>query len=92
MAGIKVEPVASQMEVQYKLYGEDHSIYSIIGTYKTAITAKKHKTIQVEMYHLPEDRSFRPPARGEQKDMSSFFVAEGAPVKEKGGFWSWFKL
>jgi hypothetical protein len=60
MAGIIATPVKSEMEVQYKLYGEDRSIFSIIGTYKTEITQKKHKVTQAEIYHLPENSSFRP--------------------------------
>jgi hypothetical protein len=53
LAGMKVKPLESHMEVQYKLYGEDRSIFSIIGTYQTTITDNKHKTTQVEIYHLP---------------------------------------
>lgn len=60
MAGILVEPLKSEMEVQYKLYGEDRSIFSIIGTYKTKITEQKNKTTQMGIYHLPENSSYRP--------------------------------
>ncbi len=60
MAGIVTTPVKSEMEVQYKLYGEDRSIFSIMSTYKTEITVKKYKVTQTEIYHLPEDSSFRP--------------------------------
>lgn len=60
MAGIVTTPVKSEMEVQYKLYGEDRSIFSIIGTYKTEINEREQKIIQAEIYHLPEDSSFRP--------------------------------
>jgi hypothetical protein len=90
LAGMKVKPLESQMEVQYKLYGEDRSIFSIIGTYQTTITDKKQRTTQVEIYHLPENGSFRPPLRAKQKDMS-FLFEEDIPVKEKGSFWSRFE-
>jgi hypothetical protein len=89
MAGMKAKPLESQMQVQYKLYGEDRSIFSVIGTYKTTITEKKHKTTQVEIYHLPENGSFRPPVKEKQRDMS-FLFEEDIPVKEKGGFWNKF--
>lgn len=48
------------MELQYKLYEEDRSIFSIIGAYNTKITETKTKTTQIEIYHLPENSSFRP--------------------------------
>ncbi|KIA97028.1 hypothetical protein OA93_15645 [Flavobacterium sp. KMS] len=91
MAGIKVEPLNSDMEVQYKLYGEDKSIFSIIGTYKTKITEKIQKTTQIEIYHLPENSSFRPDSKSKQK-RASYWQEENEPVKEKNSFWSIFKL
>jgi hypothetical protein len=63
MARIASQPLESEMEVQYKLYGEDRSIFSIIATFKTQITDQKHKTIQAEIYHLPENSSYRPESR-----------------------------
>ena len=63
MAGIESKPLESEMEVQYKLYGEDRSVFSIIATFKTQITEQKHKTIQAEIYHLPENSSYRPESR-----------------------------
>jgi hypothetical protein len=67
MAGIVATPLKSEMEAQYKLYGEDQSIFSIIGTYKTKITEQKQKTTQVEIYHLPENSSFRPQSNKVEK-------------------------
>lgn len=87
MAGITIKPLESNMEVQYKLYGEDRSIFSIIGTYKTTITEKKHRTTQIEIYHLPENSSFRPQSRPKQSNIS-FWVEEDEPIKKKTGFWS----
>jgi hypothetical protein len=68
MAGIVVAPLKSEMEVQYKLYGEDRSIFSIIGSYKTKITEQKQKITQVEIYHLPENSSFRPQSGKVEKE------------------------
>lgn len=87
MNGTKIQPLESEMEVQYKLYGEDRSIFSIIGTYKTKITQKKHKTTQVEIYHLPENSSFRPSSKLKQNNIS-YWVKEEQPEKKKAGFWS----
>ncbi|EJL66531.1 hypothetical protein [Flavobacterium sp. CF136] len=87
MTGIKIQPLESEMEVQYKLYGEDRSIFSIIGTYKTKITEKKHKTTQIEIYHLPENSSYRPQSKPKQKNIA-FWIEEDEPVKAKAGFWS----
>lgn len=89
MAGIEIQPLESEMEVQYKLYGEDRSIFSIIGTYKTKITEQKYKTTQIEIYHLPENSSFRPHSKPQQKHISLFVDAD-EPVKKKKGFWDKF--
>ncbi|PXY43556.1 hypothetical protein [Flavobacterium hydrophilum] len=87
MNGIKIQPLESEMEVQYKLYGEDRSIFSIIGTYKTKITEKKQRTTQIEIYHLPENSSFRPSSQPKQNNFS-FWIEEERPKKKKAGFWS----
>ncbi|MFZ0597842.1 MAG: hypothetical protein WAM46_12750 [Flavobacterium sp.] len=54
------EPVTSQMLVDYKLYKEDRSIFSVTGTFETKISEKKQHKIQVEMYHFADTGSFRP--------------------------------
>lgn len=87
MAGINVTPLKSEMEVQYKLYGEDRSIFSIIAAYKTPITEKKQRTTQIEIYHLPENSSFRPESKPKQSHISFLVEAEEEPVKKKTGFW-----
>lgn len=73
MAGIASKPLESEMEVQYKLYGEDRSIFSIIATFKTQITEQKHKTIQAEIYHLPENSSYRPESRKSLRENLELF-------------------
>jgi hypothetical protein len=73
MAGIASQPLESEMEVQYKLYGEDRSIFSIISTFKTQITEQKHKTIQAEIYHLPENSSYRPESRKSLRENLELF-------------------
>lgn len=60
MAGIISKPLESEMEVNYKLYGEDRSVFSIIATFKTQVAKGKQKTTQAEIYHLPENSSYRP--------------------------------
>ncbi|GGF16045.1 hypothetical protein [Flavobacterium limi] len=87
MSGIKTQPLESEMEIQYKLYGEDQSIFSVIGTYKTKITQKKYKTTQIEIYHLPENSSFRPSSQPKQKNIS-YWINEEEPKKKKSGFWN----
>jgi hypothetical protein len=87
MSGIKIKPLESEMKVQYKLYGEDRSIFSIIGTYKTIITDKKIKRTQIGIYHLPENNSFRPLSKPKQ-NKTTFWQQEDEPVKKKVGFWS----
>ncbi|UPZ16238.1 hypothetical protein [Flavobacterium humidisoli] len=87
MSGIDVTPLKSEMEVKYKLYGEDRSIFSIIGTYKTTVTEKINRTTQIEIYHLPENSSFRPQSKPKQRNISFFVEEENEPVKKKTGFW-----
>lgn len=50
----------SEMEVQYKLYGEDRSIFSIIAAYETKINDAKKKVQKIALFHLVEDEDFRP--------------------------------
>ncbi|MBS7232179.1 hypothetical protein KHA90_14205 [Flavobacterium psychroterrae] len=54
------EPVTSQMLVDYKLYKEDRSIFSVTGTFETKINQNKQHKIQVEIYHFADTSSFRP--------------------------------
>lgn len=54
------ETVDSNMNVEYKLYDEDRSVFSITGTFTTKINNGLSKKIQVEIYHFPENSSFRP--------------------------------
>jgi hypothetical protein len=55
-----IEEVESEMETQYKLYSEDRSIFSIISTFKTKIGPNLYNINNVEVYHLPESRDYRP--------------------------------
>lgn len=54
------EPIKSEMEVQYKLYGEDRNIFSIIAVYKTKINETKNKIQKIGLYHLVDDENYRP--------------------------------
>lgn len=60
LQGRQYEPLESEMEVQYKLYGEDKTIFSIISTYKTKIDATKTKIQKIGLYHLVKDEDFKP--------------------------------
>ncbi|MBF4517902.1 hypothetical protein IRZ71_16165 [Flavobacterium sp. ANB] len=54
------ETVDSKMNVDYKLYKEDRSIFSVTGTFETKINENTQRKIQVEIYHFPENSSFKP--------------------------------
>jgi hypothetical protein len=54
------EEIESNMEVLYKLYGEDRSIFSIVGTFKTKIAPNTYSTHNVGIYHIPKSREYRP--------------------------------
>lgn len=54
------ETADSKMNVDYKLYKEDRSIFSVTGTFETKINENTQRKIQVEIYHFPENSSFRP--------------------------------
>jgi hypothetical protein len=60
LSGEEVEPVESTMNVDYKLYKEDRSIFSVTGTFETKINKNTQQKIQIEIFHFPETSSFRP--------------------------------
>ncbi|HSD08163.1 hypothetical protein [Flavobacterium sp.] len=60
LQGMDYKTLESEMEVQYKLYGEDRSIFSIISTYETKINNTKKKVQKIALFHLVEDENFRP--------------------------------
>ena len=60
LAGVKVKPVHSEMNVEYQLYSEDNSIFSIVAEYQITLQEEKQKTVKIELYHLPESATFRP--------------------------------
>lgn len=57
---VESTPVESKMNVYYKLYKEDRSVFSIIGTFETKINETKQQKIQLEIYHLTNSSSYRP--------------------------------
>lgn len=73
VAQIKTEPVVSKMQVNYKLYTEDRSIFSIAGSFETKIDENKQQTVKTEIYHLPESSSFRPHSDAAQKAGQKIF-------------------
>ncbi len=44
------ETVASEFEIQYKLHGEDRSIFSIVAQFKTKIDESNSKISKIEIY------------------------------------------
>lgn len=60
LEGEDAERVVSKMNVDYKLYKEDRSIFSAIGTFETKINENQQRKIQVALYHFAEKSSFRP--------------------------------
>lgn len=60
LSGETVETVESKMNVDYRLYKEDRSVFSAIGTFITKIDENTQRKIQVELYHFPEKSSFKP--------------------------------
>jgi hypothetical protein len=73
LAGEAGEPVVSHMNVDYKLYKEDRSIFSATGTYEIKINQNTQRKIQVAMYHFPEKSSFRPWSDAKMKENRRIF-------------------
>lgn len=67
------ETVDSKMNVDYKLYKEDRSIFSIVGTFETKINESLNKRNRIEIYHFPESSSFRPCSDAELKESKRIF-------------------
>jgi hypothetical protein len=68
-----IEEVESDMEVQYKLYAEDRSIFSISSTFKTKIGPNLYNINNVAIYHLPESKDYRPEySRGIRESIDRF--------------------
>lgn len=68
-----LEPIESQLKIDYQLYAEDRSIFSVIGRFDTKIDEKTNQTIQLELYHLPDNSSFRPQNDAAQKEGQRIF-------------------
>ncbi len=60
LQGVPYKALESEMEVKYKLYAEDRSIFSFTSTYKTKINETKNKIQEISLYHLVEDEFYRP--------------------------------
>lgn len=65
--------VESDMNVDYKLYKEDRSIFSVAGTFNTKIDENIYQTIQLEIYHLAESSSYRPVSDVKKKEFKEVF-------------------
>lgn len=76
------ETVDSKMNVDYKLYQEDRSIFSITGTFETKIAENTQQKIQVEIYHFPDKSSFRPWSDKELKESKRIFQSYQAKEEE----------
>ncbi|MCV9929313.1 hypothetical protein OIU83_16725 [Flavobacterium sp. LS1R49] len=84
LAGGDEEPVESTMNVDYKLYAEDRSIFSVIGTFETKIDENTQRKIQLELYHFPETSSFRPWSDFKKKESQRIF--DSYQTKEEDDF------
>jgi hypothetical protein len=69
----QAETVDSSMSVEYKLYQEDRSIFSITGTFETKINESLNKKIQIEIHHFAKTSSFRPWSDAAFKKSSKIF-------------------
>ncbi|KAF2336910.1 hypothetical protein [Flavobacterium daemonense] len=67
--------VESKFNVDYKLYTEDRSIFSVNGTFDTKIDENTNHKIQVEIYHLAESSSYRPWSDAGMKENARIFQA-----------------
>ena len=76
------ETVDSKMNVDYKLYKEDRSIFSIIGTFETKITENKQQKNQVEIYHFTERSSFKPWSDTDLRESKRIFQSYQTKGKE----------
>lgn len=70
---LELEPVDSQFNIDYQLYAEDRSIFSITGSFETRIDENTQDKIKTEIYHLPENASFRPWSDAAQKEGQRIF-------------------
>lgn len=91
---LELEPdfAESDMNVDYKLYEEDRSIYSVRGTFNTKISEKINQKIQLEIYHLTESSSFRPQSDTVAKENQRIFESWQAVDKRKGNHDYFFDL
>ena len=67
------QPAESKMEVAYRLYKEDRSVFSVTGIFETKIQENIQQKIQVEIYHLAESSSFRPGSDVARKESQRIF-------------------
>lgn len=65
--------IESTMNVDYKLYEEDRSISSVIGTFNTKINENIQQKIQLEIYHLTDSSSYRPVSDVKKKEFFEMF-------------------
>lgn len=69
----KTAPVVSKMQVDYQLYAEDRSIFTIAGSFETRINENTQHKIKTDLYHLTESSSFRPWSNTAQKESQRIF-------------------
>lgn len=65
--------VESKMNVDYKLYKEDRSIFSVRGTFETKIDQETNQKNQLEIYHLTQSSSYRPESDEKKKAFLKMF-------------------
>ncbi|MBC5837478.1 hypothetical protein [Flavobacterium muglaense] len=68
MQGMQYDPVKSQMDVQYKLYQEDRSIFSINAMYNTTIDENSNRIQKITLYRLVNNENYRPKGIYQKQD------------------------
>ncbi len=86
MAAGKLNPAKGMMDITYKLYREDHSIYSIDG-YINLLTENESREamrVEIQVYDLHPEKMIVSPY---EKMLSDVMDIQEAPVKQKRSFW-----
>jgi hypothetical protein len=86
MAAGKLNPAKGIMDITYKLYREDHSIYSIDG-YINLLTENgsgEAMRVEIQVYDLHPEKMMVSPY---EKMLSNVMDIQEVPIKEKRSFW-----
>lgn len=82
--------VESNLNVDYKLYKEDRSIFSVTGTFEIKIDDNKAQKIQIEIYHLMDSSSYRPKSDAVEKENQRLYYESWQAVDRHKGKYDYF--